>query len=184
MFYYKIDHVITTSYCIYQIKLDFMKLEKSIMNTVETGYKVVPLRWRHNERDDVSNHQPHDCLLSRLFRRRSNKTSKLRVTGLREGNSPVTGESPHKGSVTRKMFPFNDVIMHMILDDGKNWPAHSNNNPMTNIASAALNKFMHWMPVCLIWLTQTTLNKLVQHFHIIRKSQDCVNGKSRQKGTK
>ena len=30
--------------------------------------------------------------LSRLFRRRSKKTSKLRVTGLCEGNSPVTGQ--------------------------------------------------------------------------------------------
>ena len=29
------------------------------------------LHWRHNERDGVSNHQPHDCLLNRLFRRRS-----------------------------------------------------------------------------------------------------------------
>ena len=52
------------------------------------------LRWRHNERDSVSNHQPHDCLLNRLFRRRSKKTSKLRVTGLCEGNSPGTGEFP------------------------------------------------------------------------------------------
>ena len=52
------------------------------------------LRWRHNERDDVSNHQPHDCLLNRLFRRRSKKTPKLRVTGLCVGNSPVTGEFP------------------------------------------------------------------------------------------
>ena len=40
------------------------------------------LQWRHNGRDGVSNHQPHDCLLNRLFRRRSNKTSELRVTGL------------------------------------------------------------------------------------------------------
>ena len=24
------------------------------------------LQWRHNERDDISNHKPHDCLLSRL----------------------------------------------------------------------------------------------------------------------
>ena len=39
------------------------------------------LRWRHIGRDDVSNHQPHDCLLIRSFRRRSKKTSKLRVTG-------------------------------------------------------------------------------------------------------
>ena len=52
------------------------------------------LRWRHNERDSVSNHHPHDCLLSRLFRRRSKKTSKLRVTGLCAGNSPETGEFP------------------------------------------------------------------------------------------
>ena len=49
---------------------------------------------RHNERDGVSNHQPHDCFFKRLFRRRSKKTSKLRVTGLCERNSRVTGESP------------------------------------------------------------------------------------------
>ena len=52
------------------------------------------LQWRHHERDGVSNHQPHDCLLKCLFRRRSKKTSKLRITGLCEGNSPVTGEFP------------------------------------------------------------------------------------------
>ena len=28
------------------------------------------LQWRHNEHDGVSNHQPHDCLLDRLFKRR------------------------------------------------------------------------------------------------------------------
>ena len=53
-----------------------------------------PLHWRHNERDGVSNHQPHDRLLDHLFRRRSKKISKLRVTGLCEGNSPLTGEFP------------------------------------------------------------------------------------------
>ena len=55
---------------------------------------VSSLEWRHNERDGVSNHQPHDCLLNRLFRHRSKKISKLCVTGLCEGNSPVTGEFP------------------------------------------------------------------------------------------
>ena len=44
------------------------------------------LQWRHNGRDIISNHQPHHCLLNRLFRRRSKKTSKLRVTGLCVGN--------------------------------------------------------------------------------------------------
>ena len=52
------------------------------------------LQWRHNGYDGISNHQPYDCLLNRLFRRRSKKTSKLHVTGLCEGNSPVTGEFP------------------------------------------------------------------------------------------
>ena len=56
--------------------------------------KKKTLQWRHNGHDSVSNHQPHDCLLNRLFRRRSKKTSKLRVTGLCEGNSPGTGEFP------------------------------------------------------------------------------------------
>ena len=52
------------------------------------------LQWRHNGNDGVSNHQPHGCLLNRLFGRRSKKTSKLRVTGLCAGNSPGTGEFP------------------------------------------------------------------------------------------
>ena len=50
------------------------------------------LQWRRNGCDGVSNHQPYDCLLNRLFRRRSKKTSKLCVSGLCAGNSPVTGE--------------------------------------------------------------------------------------------
>ena len=69
------------------------------------------LLWRHNEHDSVSNHQPPHCLLNRLFRHRSKKTSKLRVTGLCVGNSPGPVNSPHKWPVTRKMFPFDDVIM-------------------------------------------------------------------------
>ena len=63
-----------------------------VMN-VHTVYPIT-LQWRYNERDGVSNHQPHDCLLNRLFRRRSKKASELRVTGLCEGNSPGTGEFP------------------------------------------------------------------------------------------
>ena len=60
--------------------------------------KNITLQWRHTERDGDSNHH---CLLNRLFRRRSKKTSKLRVTGL----------CPLKWPVTRKMFPLDDVIM-------------------------------------------------------------------------
>ena len=52
------------------------------------------LQWRHNGLDCVSYHQPQHCLLNRLFRRRSKKTPKLRVTSLCVGNSPGTGEFP------------------------------------------------------------------------------------------
>ena len=76
----------------------------------------VSLQWRHNGRHSVSNHQPHDCFLNRLFRRRSKKTSKLCVTGLCAGNSPGPVNSPHKWPVTRKMFPFDDVIMWYFAD--------------------------------------------------------------------
>ena len=68
-------------------------------------------QWRHNGRDGVSNHRRLYCLLNLLFRRRSKKTSKLRVTGLCKDNPPMTGGSPHKGPLMRKMFPFDDVVM-------------------------------------------------------------------------
>ena len=72
---------------------------------------AISLRWRHNGHDGVSNHQPHHCLLNHLFGCRSKKTSKLCVTGLCPGNSPGPVNSPYKWPVTRKMFPFDDVIM-------------------------------------------------------------------------
>ena len=52
------------------------------------------LQWRHNEHNGVLNHRYIECLLKGMFRRRSKKTSKPRVTGLCEGNSLVTGEFP------------------------------------------------------------------------------------------
>ena len=57
---------------------------------------VIKLQRRHNGHDGVPNHQLYDCLLNCLFRWGADieKTSKLRVTGLCEGNSPVTGEFP------------------------------------------------------------------------------------------
>ena len=52
----------------------------------------------------VSNHQPHNRLLKGLFRLRSKKTPKPRVTGLCEGGSLVTGEFPaQRASYTEKV---------------------------------------------------------------------------------
>ena len=79
--------------------------EEHLVNSLPRG----TLQWRHDGCDCVSNHQPYHCLLKRLFRRRSKKTSNLRVTGLCAGNSTVI--FPHKWPVTRKMYPFDDVII-------------------------------------------------------------------------
>ena len=57
-------------------------------------FKAKTLLWRHNEHDGISNHQRLECLHNHVFRLRSKKTSKLHVTGLCAGNSPVTGEFP------------------------------------------------------------------------------------------
>ena len=76
---------------------------------------ILALLWRHNGHGSVSNHQPHDCLLNRLFRRRSKKTSKLSVTALYVWNSSRTGKFPAQMSSNAESFSFDDVIM----DTGK-----------------------------------------------------------------
>ena len=89
----------------------------------------VSLLWRHNGRDGVSNHQPHDCLLNRLFRLRSKKTSKLRVTGLCAGNSPVTDEFPAQKASSAE----NVTIWRRHHDDWK--------TSFTSLGSNATEKF-------------------------------------------
>ena len=70
-------------------------------------------RKHHNEIDSVSDHLPHEWLLNLLFRRRKYRRkhqcseSLAFVRGIHR--SPVN--SPQKGSVTRKMFTCDDVIM-------------------------------------------------------------------------
>ena len=74
----------------------FINLLKWVFNAsnTTTGLFIVPLQWRHNGRDGVSNHQPHDCFFNRSFRRRLKETSKLRVTGFCVEHSPGTVEFP------------------------------------------------------------------------------------------
>ena len=88
----KYDENISTS-----PKAFVQRLGTYIDSRLTSTYHTCPcytLHWRHNGHDSVTNHQTHHYLLNRLFRRRSKKISKLRVTGLCEGNSPVTGEFP------------------------------------------------------------------------------------------
>ena len=76
---------------IYNVDIDIFFLTRSfnlgqksqaVCIVASQGTESLPLRWRHNGHDSVSNHQPHHCLLNGLFGCRSKKTSKIRVTGL------------------------------------------------------------------------------------------------------
>ena len=79
-----------------------MIIHMTIINIMSHFPAPQSLQWPRNGRDGVSNHQPHHCLLNRLFRQSSKKTSKLRVTGLCVRNSPVTGEFPAQISSNAK----------------------------------------------------------------------------------
>ena len=73
------------------------------------------LQWRHNE-PEASQITSIKIVYSTVYSRRgSKKASKLRaslafVRGIHR--SPVN--SPHKGQVTRKMFPFDNVMMSVV----------------------------------------------------------------------
>ena len=59
--------------------------------------------------------QPHDCLLNRLFSRRSKKTQSSATLAFMWGIHRCSVNSPHKWPVTRKMVPFGDIIMLFLL---------------------------------------------------------------------
>ena len=76
----------------------------------------ITLQWRHNGHDGVSNHQPHDCLLNRLFGRRSKRTLKLRVTGFCKGNFTVDRWIPGTKCQWRgKCFPLMPSSWHSLM---------------------------------------------------------------------
>ena len=60
------------------------------------GQFVIALQWFYNEGYGVSNDRRLDCLLNFFVQAQIEETSKLRITGLCEGNSPVTGEFPEQ----------------------------------------------------------------------------------------
>ena len=71
-------------------------------NPCNSVYTCIPLQWSHNERDGVSNHQPA-------------------IAQIKENEN-----SAHKWPVTRKMFPFDDVIMHNCVPPGILVQHHAN----------------------------------------------------------
>ena len=83
-----------------------------IYNALEIVNASTTLQWRHNEHDGVSDHQPHECLLNDVFRLKSKKPQRSAPLAFVRGIHRCPVKSPHKGPVTWKMFPFDDVIMN------------------------------------------------------------------------
>ena len=92
-----------------------------------------PLQWRHNGRDRVSNHQPHDCLLHRLFR------------------GPVN--YPHKWPVTRKMFPFDDVIMPRDIPERRHESSSTPHHCLHLIRRSGCIRSLLHPPMIFYWLS-------------------------------
>ena len=80
-----------------------------------TGILWLPLQWRHNNRDGASIHRRLRCLLNRLFRQGQRKHQNTASLAFDRGIHRWPVNSPRKGLGTRKMLPFDDVIMGWLL---------------------------------------------------------------------
>ena len=90
---------VSVSRCAYEIK------------TLPEHFTWWSLQWRHNLHDVVSNHQPYDCFATVYAGADQGKHQSSASLAIVRGIHRWPVNSPHKGPVTRKMFPFDDVIM-------------------------------------------------------------------------
>ena len=70
------------------------------------------LQWRHNGRDSVSNHQPHDGFPTVYSGTNQGKHLSSASLAFARGIHRRPVNSPHKTPVTQKIFSFDDVIMN------------------------------------------------------------------------
>ena len=96
-----------------QLPVHGQSLHKAITSTQGRYFKTrSSLWWRHNGRDGVSKHQPHDCstVYSGADQSKHQSSASLAFVWVIH-RWPMN--SLHKWPVTRKVFPFDDVIMHI-----------------------------------------------------------------------
>ena len=94
------SEIITLSLDIYHHNNKILMVKQEVCSQ----YSISELEWRHDERNGVSNFRRFEFLRNRLLRRRSKKISKLCVTGLCEGNSPMTcGFPSQRASIAEKV---------------------------------------------------------------------------------
>ena len=91
------------------------------LNRATTGdlilmFLTMSVHWRHNERDDVSNHRRLDYLLDRLLRRRLKKHQIFASLAFVRGIHSSPMDSPHKGPVMWKMFPSTHILYYIGID--------------------------------------------------------------------
>ena len=135
------------------------------------------LQWHHNESDCLSNHQPNDCLLNRLFRHRWKKTSELHVTGLCAGNSTVTSEFPAQRASNAKnvsiWWRHHELFMSFFMKTRQIWgiwklrPAYSPETPnlgQNRWCFVSCDLEIWWMTLETIGHLSFAVSSFVQHF--------------------
>ena len=118
--------------------------DQSVIDASTTSVCSISLQWRHNAHNGVLNHQSHDSLLNRLFRRRSKEKLKVRVTGLCEWNSPGTGEFPAQRASNAENVSIS--WRHHVYD---NSVLDASTTPVCSICSLLLRHA--WWPILLHW---------------------------------
>ena len=117
---------------------------------------MISLQWRHNGRDSISNHQPHNCLLNHYSdanqRNHQSSASLAFVWGIHRGRV----NSPHKWPVMQKMFPFDDIIMKSAVVQ-----IITNDRPLSKpviMMPSAIVICWSWL-----WLTLNNSNHMFSH---------------------
>ena len=110
--------------------IDWYQIKKSGVRMKKTN----PLQWRHNGCDGISNHQPRDysTVYSAADQRKHQSSASLAFVR-RIHRGPVN--SRRKGPVTRKRFPFDDVIMRWGPDANTKWALHTTHDILETIFS-------------------------------------------------
>ena len=98
------------------------------------------LQWRHNGHDSVSNHQPHGCLLNRLFRRKSKKTS-LR-------HWPLCGEFTGTGEFPAQRASYAENVSIWWLHHGSIFSLDRINHDYTILRLAARRTSLSILNIC------------------------------------
>ena len=95
----------------FTFSLNVIQIIHRLWNVTCMTYDEWPLLWRHNELDGVSIDRRLDCLFNRCAGADQRKHQSSASLPFVRGIHRWALKSRPKGPVTRKLFPFDDVIM-------------------------------------------------------------------------